>query len=384
METRLVKVKDISPREEDAWRELAVRALETNPFFEPDFLVLCARHFEGYADTTLVVAHEGDVFRGVFPVIRVERPRIPPRSVASTRGRPTAVRSLGTPLIDASCADQAMGGLLDALHGAAKRRDLPGILLVDKASDDGPVMECLHRTCAARGFPLFTKETWDRGVVRRGGMWENPLRRGREKHIGRTRRTLIRDTGGEVTLVDRSLDSSVIDDFLQMEMSGWKGKEGGLAFAKDASTTAWFREWYECWAKSGRLIILCLQAGDVPVAIEFFIRSGDGLFCFRGAYDQAYAKYGPGAMVFSDCVAYLREHTDALWMDSSTDKDNAFMSELLPEHRRMSTVYIGVGGTLDRSMVSALPAMTRFVTAQSDLRARWARARSKEPSSTDA
>ena len=55
---------------------------------EPDFLVPSAQHFEGYADTTLVVAYEGDTFRGVLPIVRMERARIPPRMLACTNGRP--------------------------------------------------------------------------------------------------------------------------------------------------------------------------------------------------------------------------------------------------------------------------------------------------------
>ena len=83
----------------------------------------------------------------------------------------------------------------------------------------------------------------------------------------------------------------------------------------------------------------------MPIAIEFFVRAGDGIFCFRGAYDDSYAKYGPGMMVFPDCMAYLLEHTDASWVDSATDKDNAFLLGIMPERRSLSMLYIGVGGT---------------------------------------
>src|SRR5580700_5820161 len=103
MDTRLVKVKGISTEDERRWRELASRAIEPNPFFEPDFVALSAQHFEGYGDTTLVVAQEGDTFTGVLPIVTFDRPHIPPRPVASIVGRPTAVRALGTPLIDARC-----------------------------------------------------------------------------------------------------------------------------------------------------------------------------------------------------------------------------------------------------------------------------------------
>ncbi len=158
-----------------------------------------------------------------------------------------------------------------------------------------------------------------------------------------------------------------------MEMSGWKGREGGLAFAKDEHAVAWLHEWHQRWSPTGRLTVLSLQIEEVPVAIEFFVRAGDGIFCFRGAFDDAYAKYGPGRMVFVDCMAYLLEHTDADWMDSSTDKDNAFLLEMMPERRTLSMLYIGVGGPLDKSIVRALPGMVRLVDSQRRLRERWTR-----------
>lgn len=377
METRLVKVKGISTEDERRWRELASGALEPNPFFEPDFILLSARHFEGYANTTLVVAQEGDAFASVLPIVRFDRPRIPPRPVATVVGTPTAVRALGTPLIDATRPDAAMLGLLDGLHVAATESDWPGIIVLEKTASDGPVMDSLRRMCDLRGFPVFTKDNWERGVIRRGGTWEHPLSKNRTRQVGQTRRALSRDTGKEVTLVDRTLDPSVVEDFLVMEMSGWKGTEGGLAFAKDEHKVAWLREWHQRWSPTGRLTVLSLQLEEVPVAIEFFVRAGDGIFCFRGAYDDSYAKYGPGMMVFPDCMAYLLEHTDASWVDSATDKDNAFLLGIMPERRSLSMLYIGVGGTLDKSVVRALPGMARLVDTQRQLRERWTRSRSR-------
>jgi Acetyltransferase (GNAT) domain len=375
MDTRLVTLKDISAQDERAWRELAARSLEPNPFFEPDFLVLNAKHFDGYAQSTLVVASEGSTFRGVLPIVAFEKPRIPPRMVTSTVGIPTAVRLLGTPLIDKGTPDEAMGALLDALRDAWMHKKWPGIVSLEKAGVDGPVMSCLQRMSHARSYPVFTKETWERGVVHRGGAWEHPVGKNRGLKIGQKRRALARDLGMEVTLVDRTLDPSVVEDFLVMEMSGWKAGETGLAFGKDPAKVAWFHEWYERWSPSGRLVVLSLQVGDIPIAIEVFVRARDAIFCFRGAYDAAYARYGPGAMVLADCMSYLLEHTDATWMDSTTDKDNALFLELFPERRTLSMLYIGVGGRLDRSVVAALPAMTRLVAEQRRIRNGWTRAR---------
>ncbi len=361
MQTRLVKVHALTAEDERAWQSLTERAVEPNPAFESDFLILAAKHFEDYADTTLVIAHEDDVFRGVLPIVRFEEPRIPPRKVAVSRGRPTALRPVGTPIVDAGHARRAVGALLDGLHDAAKNDGWPGILVVDYVNNDGPVAQCLRGASEERGFPVFTKEVWDRGMVNRGGKWENPLTKERQRQLGKRRRALTRDAGAEVRVVDRTLDPAVVEEFLVLEATGWKGQDGGLAFGRDPHTAAWFREWFPRWAAAGRVVLLCVNVGDSSIAMQCYLRSGDGIFCFRTAYDEAYAKYGPGAMLIAAGTEYLREHTDAQWLDSSSDKGNAFLLELLPERRNLSTLLIGTGGRLDRGVVSALPAMTTMV-----------------------
>jgi hypothetical protein len=279
---------------------------------------------------------------------------------------------LGTPLVDAGNADEAVRAQLDALHDAADNDGWPGILLMDFLHNDGPVARSLRRMCEERGFPLFTKEIWDRGMVSRGGSWEDPLTKERKRQLGRRRRALTRDAGGEVSLVDRTHDPSIVDEFLVMEASGWKGQEGGLAFARDPHTAAWFREWYPGWAAAGRIVMLCLQVGAVPIAMQCYVRAGDGIFCFRTAYDEGYSKYGPGAMLIAGGTEYLLEHSDARWIDSSTDKGNTFLLELLPERRKLSTVFIGTGGMLDKRVVWALPAMNKAVGEVRQMQRRWA------------
>ena len=41
--------------------------MEPNPFFEPDFLTLASRAFDGFSKTRLLVASEGSEFQGRAP-----------------------------------------------------------------------------------------------------------------------------------------------------------------------------------------------------------------------------------------------------------------------------------------------------------------------------
>lgn len=361
METRLINIEDVSPSEEQAWSALAERAIEPNPFFESGFLTLASRHFEGFSKTRLLVAHEGSEFRGVLPIIGVERTRIPPRLTMTTRGYPTMISGLSTPLVDRTCVDRTIGALLDGLRVGAKRGDLPGILSLWRIVDNGPVIDSVRRESAARGIPVFAKESWVRGMVNRTGRWESPVSGQRRRENARRRRVLARDSGSELSVVDRTLDPAAATEFLKMEASGWKGRDEGTAYARDPSKIAWFHEWTDRWTKAGRLKLLSLNVGNTSIAMQYYIRAGEGLFLFRIAYDASYAKYGPGGLLLESGMEIQLEQTDASWIDSSADPDNAFLLEMLPERRTISMLLIGTGGGADRTLVSTMPIMTRGV-----------------------
>jgi len=361
MRTRLVRVRDVSTDDEEAWRRLGERAIEPNPFAEPDFLVLSARHFTGYSDTRLVIAQEGTEFLGVLPIVGFTGSRLPPRRIATTDGFPTAVSGLHTPLVDRTGPDAVVDALMGRLHQAAKSEGWPGIVLFEGLSADGPVAESLRRVCADRRYPVVVKDVWERATVSRSGGWENPVDGKRRREIGRRKRLLAQEGGGEVTMVDRTHDPAACADFLAMEMTGWKAKQGGRAFARNPDTKAWFEEWHHLWVDAGRLTVLGLNVGSTPVAMQYFVRAGEGLFCFRIAHDETFSKYKPGAMLLSLAVEHLREHTDAAWIDSTTDRNNTFFLGMLPERRALARTVIGTGGALDRALVSGLPLMTKAV-----------------------
>jgi len=356
MKTRLVSARDISAVDEERWRHLAQRALEPNPYAEPDFFLVSSRHFQGYADATLVVVEEGSEFRAVLPVATTGKRRSLPRRVAETRSTPTSVFGMGTPLIDATKPEESTEGLVEALGVASKDARWPGIVSVERLRTEGPVFDLLRNECAQRGRPFLVRDSWDYGAVTRVGEWANPIQGKRRREIERRLRQLASETGEEVTMVDRSQDPSAFEDFLKMEATGWKGGPGGKAFALRHDTVEWFKEWSQRWGESGRMYALTLCVGDKPVAMQYCVRAGEGIFVFRIGNDDAYSRHGTGTALFHLSLGYLRDHTDAAWFEVPTDKDS-WSLHVLPERRSLSNVVIGTGGLVDRTLVSAIPAV---------------------------
>ena len=172
---------------------------------------------------------------------------------------------------------------------------------------------------------------------------------------------MANDHGAEVRLVDRTLDPTMVTEFMRMEASGWKGRSGGSAIARTPEKIAWFKEWWEWWSKAGRLQGLALHLGDTPIAMQYSLLAGDGVFLFRTAYDDSYAKYGPGALMLQSVLEMLLNQTEAVWVDSCTDPQNEFLLKMLPERRTITMLLIGTGGMIDRRAVSSMPIMTRGV-----------------------
>lgn len=79
----------------------------------------------------------------------------------------------------------------------------------------------------------------------------------------------------------------------------------------------------------------------------------------------------------------LLKETDASWIDSSTDPENKINLEMLPERRSMAMLLIGTGGRLDRSLISAMPVMTRGVAELGRMRGRLREAGAKIRSQRD-
>jgi GNAT superfamily N-acetyltransferase len=174
-------------------------------------------------------------------------------------------------------------------------------------------------------------------------------------------------------MVDRTRDPGAAADFMRIEASGWKGRGEGTAYARDPRKIDWFHEWSDYWGGTQRMKVLALNLGDTSIAMQYFIRAGDGIFLYRIAFDENYPKYGLGQMLLESALEFLFKETDADWLDACTDADNDFLLAMLPERRTTSTVLIGIGGVVDRTCVSATPTMSKAVVAQRRARERLAR-----------
>lgn len=335
MRSFLLPLADVAPGDVDAWRDLAGRAAEPNPFFEAEF-VMPAAHRLGADGVTLAVAADGDEWLACMPVERRSRwRRFPGRWLVTWRH---VYCFLGTPLVDAARQEAALDLLMDGLSG--DRRATWATL--EWLADDGPLWLALDRVLAERRARGVGLEEFERAVLRRrpeATYLEDTLKPSRLKELRRLGRRLEDELGEPVELEDRADDPAAYEEFMRLEASGWKGREGTALVSNDAHATL-FRELCASFAERGRLQLLRLGTGERTAAMQCNLRAGDTLFAFKVAYDEELARYSPGVQLEARAIGAFHEWSDVHLVDSCADPDNELINRMWPDRRSIATIIV--------------------------------------------
>ena len=79
--------------------------------------------------------------------------------------------------------------------------------------------------------------------------------------------------------------SAEIERFLELEASGWKGREGGALAASDENL-GFGRAVLQEASRRGRLHMVGIDCDGRPVARRCSLIAGDGSYAFKTAYDE--------------------------------------------------------------------------------------------------
>ena len=146
---------------------------------------------------------------------------------------------------------------------------------------------------------------------------------------------------GEVTseiVTDPEAVSRALEEFLGLEASGWK-KENGTALLCDDQDTRFFRVGFTALAEAGRARIYSLRLDGRPVAMQIVALAGSAASTWKTAYDQAFAAYSPGSLLFVDYTTDFLEDNGIETVDSCSEDDSGYMA-MWTGRKRMSDVRI--------------------------------------------
>lgn len=339
-----------------AWEDLAVEALEPNPFYEPWMLLPALGGLAKGSDVRVVLVLTEDqgepVLCGVFPLEKKDR----------YKGLPVAAFSLWrhiycalcTPLIRRDCARQCLDTFLDWLD--AER----GCSLMDfnLVSGDGPFHELLNDCLASRGRSNLVSERHSRAILRPQETSDlylcAALRRDHRKDCRRKTRRLAELGKLEFDSLEFEGDVDTwIEEFLQLEAAGWKGREGG-AFVCNETNRNYFATIAKRAFEGDRLMMLALRLDGKPVAMKCNFTSLPGSFAFKIAFDESYAEYSPGFLLEIENVRWFHAQRRFEWMDSCAAPDHPMIDRLWLDRLEIQSVLVPTG-LAGKSVVAALP-----------------------------
>jgi CelD/BcsL family acetyltransferase involved in cellulose biosynthesis len=332
---RTVPVAEVEGRDLAAWSRLAERALEPNPFYEPEMLVPAAALYGG---VELALIEAGDELIGALPLRRGRHWRKVPASCLATWRHDDCY--LGTPLLSPDAPKDALGGVIDHARGQGR-----GLLAFEWIGTGGTVEAALRAAAVERGIKPIEYEAFDRAALMRReepDYLKEKLSKGRARELRRLRRQLSEQLDAPLEVHDRSGDTEAIEDFLRAEAAGWKGQEG-TAFARRPEYAEFFREICTRFAAAGRLQLLVLSGAGEDVAWKVNFVAGDTVYCFKIAYAEPFARYSPGVQLELDFVEIFHG-TSSHWSDSCAAPDNEMINRLWPDRRSLATLLVPTGG----------------------------------------
>ena len=325
------------------WIDLARHASEPNPFAECWFMRPAIRYLSNDANNRMIAVWQGSLLLGLLPLTLAQRyGRLPIRHVQNWMHYHCFY---GGPLVRAGyehvfwktalSAVDAQSWASNFLHIAGL--DVCGVLF--QSLRETRQTDIVHRSSRAMLQSVLDPESY----------FEANVRAKKRKEIRRLRTRL--DELGSVEFAALKPDGDVgewIKDFLVLEASGWKGREGS-ALNDDGSTKAFFSTAIIGAHRAGKLEMLRLTLDGKVIAMLVNFITPPGGFAFKIAFDEDYARYSPGVLIKIENLKVLHR-ADIDWMDSCAVEDHPMINSLWAERREIVRVTIPMTGTRRKLM----------------------------------
>lgn len=320
------------------WRVLAARAVEPNPLYE-DWMLLPA--LEAFGDANLAVAvvrspSEGLV--GLFPLERVARYRgIPARTLRSWTHSHCL---LSVPLVRADCAAGVLRAFFDAMRREAS------IVEFAYLPAEGPFHHALLKALDGADVAVAPSDEHTRPLMRLAADADTYVKTSLSNDVRselRRREKRLREMGRVEHRVLGPGDDvgRWIEEFLALEASGWKGRQGS-ALACSADNRHFGTEALRRGFARGQLVMVGIDLDGRPIARYSVVRSGAGCFAFKTAYDEQLAKMGPGLLAELDMLRVLHAVPGLQWADSYTSPDNTTLPRFWKDRRAVRRAGFGI------------------------------------------
>jgi CelD/BcsL family acetyltransferase involved in cellulose biosynthesis len=251
---------------------------------------------------------------------------------------------LCTPLVRRDFAAETFGAFLDWLAA-----DRAGAALVQwrLLGAGGPLEQLLVEELHRRERPFWITERHTRAVLRPAENAETyaqlAMPRKRRHELRRLERRLAEQ--GRLVYTEWQPGEDLtrwLDDFLELEARGWKGRHG-TALACHADEVTFFRQAAEESAIRCRLMLLAMRLEGRAIAMKCNFLSPRVGFAFKVAFDESFASFSPGTLLEMENIALLHARPDLAWMDSCAEQDHPMIARLWHERRTIESLWFATG-----------------------------------------
>ncbi len=273
-----------------SWHELASRSLDPNPFFAPDFLIPYMDNM-GHSGLQLCVIRETESQDWLMAAPMARRKQ--GLAVPAATSWATEYGPLGIPLL----APDAPAGTVPAFLSLAARSARLPLIAFPYMPLDSDTAEAIR---SAEGWTVHCGQEAYRAAHDSG---EEGERQFAKAYSGKRRKELPRlirrlSALGEVQFASHSGKDSPhhFENFLQLEASGWKGKNG-TALLSTHQTAAFAREMVSKRATYNGVRIDSITVSGHPIAMLVLLSEAGRIFSWKIAFDEEYGRYSPGAQI---------------------------------------------------------------------------------------
>jgi hypothetical protein len=246
---------------------------------------------------------------------------------------------LGAPVVVAREAASAAGTLLEGLLASAGTAGAVMPLL----PADSPVTATLVASAEAIGRRVVTIDAHERAIIDRDADGTDPrisLHHRRRKEYGRQFRRLA-DVGPVTVEASRKPREvrSRFEEFLMLEAAGWKGRRG-TALREGKTVVAFARAAIAGLAEEGAVIVLTLRVGERAAAMVVCLLAGRTAFTWKIAYDEALARFSPGAQLMLEAPPILFADERIQRIDSCAAPNHPMIDHLWRGRQKLVTLAI--------------------------------------------
>jgi CelD/BcsL family acetyltransferase involved in cellulose biosynthesis len=313
------------------WRDLAARALEPNVFYEPAFALAAGGVFGRDVGAALVWSgSEPRKLLGFFPARAVRRRYGLTLPILQAWTHPYA--PLGTPLVEREGAEPVISAWLTHLASDAS---LPGLLLLPLLIENGHFALALGAVLRRLRMPFADFARHSRPQLVPGDDRAAYLKQAISAHRHRELRRSIRrlaDLGALLFTASNEPQAvgKEIEDFFKLEASGWKG-DVGTAAARHDDVRNFMKIAIEALAAEGKVALNRILIDGRAIAATVTLRSGDGAWYWKTAYDETLARFAPGVLLSAALTEDLAENPAISRTDSCAGPGNPILDNLWRE-----------------------------------------------------